>query len=326
MTIVVTGAAGFIGSKLVEGLNRIGIDDIVAVDNLAHADKFRNLVRYEIADYLDQAELASALEGLSGVVEAVFHQGACSDTMESDGRYMMENNYRYSARLLEWCQEEQVPFIYASSASVYGAGPDFSEERRCERPLNVYGYSKFLFDQYVRRMLPEATAQVAGLRYFNVYGPNEQHKGRMASVAFHAFNQFAAEGRVKLFVGSAGYGNGEQRRDFVHVEDVVAVNLWLLSSGTPGIFNCGTGRAQTFNDVAAAVINTVRGTRASAAELAAQGLIEYIPFPAALEGKYQSYTQADLAQLRAAGYDGRFMSVEEGVAAYVRELKQAEGK
>ena len=326
MTIVVTGAAGFIGSKLVEGLNRIGIDDIVAVDNLAHADKFRNLVRYEIADYLDQAELASSLEGLSGAVEAVFHQGACSDTMESDGRYMMENNYRYSARLLEWCQEEQVPFIYASSASVYGAGPDFCEERRCERPLNVYGYSKFLFDQYVRRMLPEATAQVAGLRYFNVYGPNEQHKGRMASVAFHAFNQFAAEGRVKLFVGSAGYGNGEQRRDFVHVEDVVAVNLWLLSSGASGIFNCGTGRAQTFNDVAAAVINTVRGTRASAAELAAQGLIEYIPFPAALEGKYQSYTQADLEQLRAAGYDGRFMSVEEGVAAYVRELKQADGK
>jgi len=320
MTFVVTGAAGFIGAKLVEGLNRIGVDDIVAVDNLAHADKFRNLVRYEIADYLDQAELASALEGLSGAVEAVFHQGACSDTMESDGRYMMENNYRYSARLLEWCQEEQVPFIYASSASVYGAGPEFSEERRCERPLNVYGYSKFLFDQYVRRMLPEATAQVAGLRYFNVYGPNEQHKGRMASVAFHAFNQFAAEGRVKLFVGSAGYGNGEQRRDFVHVEDVVAVNLWLLRSGTSGIFNCGTGRAQTFNDVAAAVINTVRGTRASAAELAAQGLIEYIPFPAALEGKYQSYTQADLAQLRAAGYDGRFMSVEEGVAAYVREL------
>ena len=323
MTILVTGAAGFIGSRLVEGLNRIGIDDIVAVDNLAHADKFRNLVRCEIADYVDQAELPSALESLSGAIEAVFHQGACSDTMESDGRYMMENNYRYSARLLEWCQEEQVPFIYASSASVYGAGPEFSEERRCERPLNVYGYSKFLFDQYVRRMLPEATAQVAGLRYFNVYGPNEQHKGRMASVAFHAFNQFAAEGRVKLFVGSAGYGNGEQLRDFVHVEDVVAVNLWLLSSGTSGIFNCGTGRAQTFNDVAAAVINTVRGTRASADDLAAQGLIEYIPFPAALEGKYQSYTQADLAQLRAAGYDGRFMSVEEGVAAYVRDLMRS---
>jgi ADP-L-glycero-D-manno-heptose 6-epimerase len=326
MTIVVTGAAGFIGSRLVEGLNRIGVDDIVAVDNLAHADKFRNLVRCEIADYLDQAELPSALEGLSGAVEAVFHQGACSDTMESDGRYMMENNYRYSARLLEWCQEEEVPFIYASSASVYGAGPQFTEERRCERPLNVYGYSKFLFDQYVRRRLPEATAQVAGLRYFNVYGPNEQHKGRMASVAFHAFNQFAGEGRVKLFVGSAGYGNGEQRRDFVHVDDAVAVNLWLLSSGASGIFNCGTGRAQTFNDVAAAVINTVRGTHASAAELAAQGLVEYIPFPAALEGKYQSYTQADLAQLRAAGYDGRFMSVEEGVAAYVRELMQAGGK
>jgi ADP-L-glycero-D-manno-heptose 6-epimerase len=323
MTYIVTGAAGFIGSRLVEGLNRSGITDILAVDNLAHADKYRNLVRSEIAGYIDQAELPAELEHLSGSVDAVLHQGACSDTMESDGRYMMENNYRYSVRLLQWCQEEEVPMIYASSAAVYGAGPQFSEERRFEQPLNVYGYSKFLFDQYVRRMLDESTAQVVGLRYFNVYGPNEAHKGRMASVAFHAFNQFRAEGRVKLFVGGDGYADGEQRRDFIHVDDAVAVNLWMLErQEVSGIFNCGTGRAQTFNDVAAAVINTINGTQASVRELADAKLIQYIPFPPQLQGKYQSFTQADLARLRAAGLKGDFMPVEEGVAAYVKDLMQ----
>jgi ADP-L-glycero-D-manno-heptose 6-epimerase len=321
MRYVVTGAAGFIGSRLIEGLNRSGITEVIAVDSLAQADKFRNLARCEIADYIDHHELISVLERLSGEVEAVFHQGACSDTMETDGRYMMENNYRYSMRLLEWCQEEEVPLIYASSAAVYGCGPEFREERGCEKPLNVYGYSKFLFDQSVRRILPATDSQVVGLRYFNVYGPNEAHKGRMASVAFHAFNQFQAEGRVKLFVGSAGYGDGEQRRDFVHVDDTVAVNLWMLEHrGVSGIFNCGTGRAQTFNEVAAAVINTVRGTRASPQELAEERLIQYVPFPPQLQGKYQSYTQADLSRLRAAGLPGEFMSVQQGVAAYVKEL------
>jgi ADP-L-glycero-D-manno-heptose 6-epimerase len=237
---------------------------------------------------------------------------------------MMENNYRYSVRLLEWCQEEQVPLLYASSAAVYGAGPDFREERRCEKPLNVYGYSKFLFDQYVRRILRDAEAQVVGLRYFNVYGPNESHKGRMASVAFHAYNQFQAEGKVKLFVGSGGYGDGEQRRDFVHVDDTVAVNLWMLEHPeVSGLFNCGTGRAQTFNEVAAAVVNTVRGTLASPQELVEEKLIQYVPFPAQLQGKYQSYTQADLSRLRAAGLPGDFMSVQDGVASYVKELMRA---
>jgi ADP-L-glycero-D-manno-heptose 6-epimerase len=317
MAIVVTGAAGFIGSRLVEGLNRNGATDIVAVDSLDDADKFRNLVKCEIADYLDASELFAALDDLD--VEAVFHQGANSNTMATDGRQMMENNYRYSVRLLEWCQDAEVPLIYASSAAVYGAGPQFKEERRFEKPLNVYGYSKFLFDQYVRRQ--DLGAQVVGLRYFNVYGPNEAHKGRMASVAFHAFNQFRSEGRVKLFVGSAGYPDGGQRRDFIHVDDVVAVNLWMLENpDVSGIFNCGTGRAQTFNDVAAAVINTLRGTSASASELAAAGLIEYVPFPPQLQGKYQSYTEADLARLRAAGLHGEFLTVEEGVSAYVREL------
>jgi ADP-L-glycero-D-manno-heptose 6-epimerase len=316
---VVTGAAGFIGSRLVAALNRRGITEVIAVDNLEHADKFRNLARCEIADYLDQGELFDALGELD--VEAVFHQGANSNTMATDGREMMENNYGYSKRLLAWCQEEEVPFIYASSAAVYGAGREFKEERRCEQPLNVYGYSKFLFDQHVRRILSNSSAQVAGLRYFNVYGPNEAHKGRMASVAFHAFNQLRAEGKVKLFVGGDGYADGAQQRDFVHVDDCVAVNLWLLERRhVSGIFNCGSGRAQTFNDVAATVINTVRGTRATAQALAQEGLIQYVPFPPQLVGKYQSYTQGDLARLRAAGYAGKFMSVEEGVASYVKDL------
>ena len=317
---VVTGAAGFIGSRLVAGLNRRGVREIIAVDNLAQSGKFTNLVNCEIADYIDQAAFFSALEKLEGNVEAVFHQGACSDTMESDGRFMMENNYEYSRRLLDWCQDEEVPFIYASSASVYGAGPDFREDRKCEKPLNIYGYSKFLFDQYVRSL--DRSSQVAGLRYFNVYGPNEGHKGRMASVALHAYEQLHAEGRVKLFVGSGGYGDGEQRRDFVYVDDVVAVNLWLLERrGVSGIFNCGTGRAQSFNRLAVAVINAVHGTNSTLHDIVAKQLIEYIPFPAALQGKYQSFTEADMSRLRAAGYPGEFMNVEQGVAAYVKELQ-----
>jgi ADP-L-glycero-D-manno-heptose 6-epimerase len=322
MYCIVTGAAGFIGSKLVEGLNRRGVMDVIAVDHLAHADKFRNLAGAEIADYLDQDEFIGNLERFEGAVEAVFHQGACSDTMETDGRYMLDNNYAYSKRLLEWCQDEGVPFIYASSAAVYGAGPEFREERRYEKPLNVYGYSKFLFDGYVRRILATQNAQVAGLRYFNVYGPNEQHKGRMASVAYHAYYQFLGAGKVKLFVGSGGYGNGEQRRDFVFVEDVVDVNLWLLERGdVSGVFNCGTGRAQTFNELAAAVINAVQATRLPVSDVVQKGLIEYIPFPAGLAEKYQSFTQADLTRLRAAGYAGDFRAVEQGVADYVAELQ-----
>jgi ADP-L-glycero-D-manno-heptose 6-epimerase len=319
---IVTGAAGFIGSRLVEGLNRRGIREIIAVDNLTQGEKFRNLAGCEIADYVDQADFLARIDQWEGAVEAVLHQGACSDTMESDGRYMMENNYAYSRRLLEWCQEEEIPLIYASSASVYGAGPDYREERSCERPLNVYAYSKFLLDQVVRGMLRGSRAQVVGLRYFNVYGPNEAHKGRMASVAYHAHKQLLAEGRVKLFVGSQGYRDGEQRRDFVHVDDCVAVNLWFLERrSVSGIFNCGTGRAQTFNRLAMAVINAVNGTQLTLHDAVAKGLIEYVPFPPQLEGKYQSFTEADLTKLRAAGYPGEFMDVEKGVAAYVKQLQ-----
>ncbi len=330
MYTIVTGAAGFIGSRLVAALNRAGIEDIIAVDNLERADKFRNLVGCEIADYVDKREFLLRLEAdqFEGVVDVVLHQGACSDTMEADGRYMMENNYRYSRTLFDWCQEEEIPFLYASSASVYGGGRTFREERGCESPLNIYGYSKFLFDQYVRARLDARSAQVAGLRYFNVYGPNEAHKGRMASVAYHAFNQFLAEGKVKLFVGSDGFGNGEQRRDFVHVDDVVALNLWLLEHPeVSGLFNCGTGRAQTFNDVAKAVVNGVRSVRGAPAlgldQMVAQGLVEYIPFPQQLVGRYQSYTEADLSRLREAGYAEEFRTVEQGVGAYVEHLLAA---
>jgi ADP-L-glycero-D-manno-heptose 6-epimerase len=234
---------------------------------------------------------------------------------------MMENNYEYSRRLLDWCQEEEIPLIYASSAAVYGVGPKYREERDCERPLNIYGYSKFLFDQVVRSRLAHKTAQIVGLRYFNVYGPNEWHKGRMASVALHAFQQLHAEGKVKLFAGSDGYRDGEQRRDFIYVDDAVAVNLWFLERrGVSGIYNCGTGRAQTFNRLAVAVINAVHGTQATLHDVVAKGLIEYVPFPPELAGKYQSFTEADLTRLREAGYPGEFMTVEQGVAAYVKEL------
>jgi len=331
MYTIVTGAAGFIGANLVKALNARGVSDIIAVDNLEQGDKFRNLVDCEIADYLDKQEFIEVLAAgeLDGAVEAVLHQGACSDTMEHDGRYMMDNNYRYSLELLDFCLDHEVPFLYASSASVYGGGRVFRESREHEAPLNVYGYSKFLFDQAVRRRLAQAdfSAQVAGFRYFNVYGPREGHKGRMASVAFHFFDQYRAEGKVKLFEGCDGYGNGEQRRDFIHVDDVVKVNLHFLDSGASGIYNVGTGRAQTFNDVAAATVNACRAAAGEAslplAELRNRGMIEYIAFPEALKGKYQSFTEADVSLLREAGYDQAFATVEEGVARYVQDrLKQ----
>ena len=330
MTYIVTGAAGFIGSNLVKALNERGITDIVAVDNLTKADKFRNLVDCEIAEYVDKNDFLEVVESgeLGGGIDAIFHEGACSDTMETDGRYMMENNYRYSLSLLEWCQEEAAPFLYASSASVYGSGTVFKEERECEAPLNVYGYSKFLFDQAVRPQLAAASAQIAGFRYFNVYGPRENHKGRMASVAYHFFNQYRDSGKIKLFEGNDGYANGEQRRDFVSVEDVVKVNLFFLDNpDKSGIFNLGTGRSQTFNEVAVASLNACRALESKDAlsldALKAQGLIEYIAFPAALQGKYQSYTQADLALLRKIGYAAEFLTVEQGVSRYIPWLAGA---
>jgi len=333
MKIVVTGAAGFIGSNLVKGLNDRGIDDIIAVDDLTKGDKFRNLADLKIADYIDADDFYDLFaEGAFGPVEAVFHEGACSDTMESDGKYMMDNNYTLSCELFHACQEQGTRLLYASSAATYGGSDTFSESPEFERPLNVYGYSKLLFDQRMRRELgprfENAATQVAGFRYFNVYGPREQHKGRMASVAFHQFNQFQTEGKVKLFGDYGGYQAGGQMRDFVFIDDVVAVNLWFLDHPEKsGIFNLGTGRAQPFNDVALAVVNTLRqGQNAAGLSLedaVRGGLIDYITFPPALVGKYQSYTQADLRALRAAGCQHAFADVQTGVAAYMQWLGSA---
>jgi ADP-L-glycero-D-manno-heptose 6-epimerase len=330
---VVTGAAGFIGSNLVRALNDRGITKVLAVDNLARGDKFVNLIGCDIADYLDKRDFLERLAAgeFEGAFDAVLHQGACSDTMEADGRYMMENNYRYSLALLDFCLEEEVPFLYASSAAVYGAGRVFKESPEHEAPLNVYGYSKYLFDQIVRRRLPDSSSPVAGFRYFNVYGPNEGHKGRMASVAWHFFQQYRAHGKVKPFEGSGGYADGEQLRDFISVEDVIKVNMHFLERPRlSGIFNVGTGRAQSFNDVAEAVINACRGAAGQPvlprAELKTQGAIEYIAFPETLKGKYQSYTEADVDALRDAGYGAPFLAVEEGVGRYVGELIRREGQ
>ena len=322
MRVVVTGAAGMIGANLVRGLNALGIDDVIAVDDLTDGGKYANLVGAGLSDYFDRRDFYGRFErGELGHIDCVFHEGACSDTMEHDGRLMLDLNYRASKTLLDACQAQGTRLLYASSAATYGGSSTFREEPAFERPLNVYGWSKLLFDNVVRRMLPAAKAQVAGFRYFNVYGPHEQHKGRMASVAFHHFEQFRSSGRVRLFGEYGGYGPGEQSRDFVFVDDVVAVNLWFLAHPeASGVFNVGSGRAQPFNDVAAAVVNAMRAGAGEAplplAEIVRAGWIEYIEFPAALVGKYQCFTEADLSRLRGAGCEHAFADVATGVGRY----------
>ncbi|THB67622.1 MAG: ADP-glyceromanno-heptose 6-epimerase [Gammaproteobacteria bacterium] len=313
--IIVTGGAGFIGSNIVKSLNEKGYSDILVVDNLSNGKKFRNIADCEIADYIDKddfLEMVISEKGLPDRIEAIFHQGACSTTTEWDGRYMMKNNFEYSKIVLHFAIKRGIPFIYASSAATYGGSRAFQEGSQFEKPLNVYGYSKLLFDQYVRRILPKTRSLVVGLRYFNVYGPREQHKGSMASVAYHLNNQLLESGKVKLFAGSDGYNDGEQRRDFIYVGDVVKTNLWLFENQPKsGIFNLGTGRSQTFNDVANAVINWHQ-----------KGEIEYIPFPEHLKGSYQSYTQAEMASLENAGYKEPFLDVETGVSLYLDWLSR----
>ncbi len=324
--IVVTGGAGFIGSNLVQALNEQGKSDILVVDNLTNAEKVVNLRGLDIADYMDKDEFYSAITEGPGPdsIEAILHQGACSDTMATDARYVMHNNFTYSKALYHFCRENSAQFIYASSASVYGAGSVFRESPEYESTLNAYAYSKLLFDNYVRRQ-PDPEMQCVGLRYFNVYGPREQHKERMASVAWHFRNQYQSTGKVKLFSATGGYSDGEQRRDFVSVEDVVAVNLFLLDNrAISGIFNVGTGCSHSFNEVAICVINSLRSiggeNTVSLSDAVNAGLIEYTPMPDALNGKYQSFTEADIELLRSCGYKADFLTVSRGVARYMEIL------
>lgn len=307
--IVITGGAGFIGSNLINSLNRQGIDDILVVDDLLDGTKFVNLADQRITDYMDKdVFLKKVTEGIfNEKVTALIHLGACSSTTEWDGEFVMRNNYEYSKSMLRYCQQNGIQFIYASSASVYGTGETFVEDLKYEKPINMYAYSKFLFDQYVRRRFDSFDSQVVGLRYFNVYGPREQHKGTMSSVAFHFNNQIKTDGICRLFTGIEGYENGGQLRDFVYVGDAVDVKLWFLDNpDISGIYNLGTGNAQSFNDVAQAVV-----------DWHGKGEIEYIPFPDHLKGRYQSYTQADISQLRDKGYNKPFRTVQQGVKEYL---------
>ena len=328
MSIIVTGAAGFIGSNLVKALNLRGERDIIAVDDLTDGDKFRNLADCDIAHYFDKRDFVQRFADRQlGDVRAVLHQGACSSTVEHDGRLMMDNNYRYSCDLLQACQDQSVPLVYASSAAVYGSGTDFREVRECERALNVYGWSKSLFDQRVRQLLPRARSQIVGLRYFNVYGPREQHKGRMASMVWHCVNQYRERGFVELFGEYGNYPAGGHLRDFVSVQDVVKVNLhWLDHPHTGGIFNVGTGRARSFNDLALATINSLRAAEDRPPLILEtallEGVLRYCEFPDSLKGKYQVYTCADLTQLREAGYREPMLTLEEGVQRYIGTINQ----
>ena len=312
--IVVTGSNGFIGSNLIKGLNNLGHTDIISIDDHSNPALKENITHCEISDYLEIQEFFDQVKTRrfdNQNIEAIFHQGACSNTMEWDSEYLYKNNLLYSKELLKLANRIKIPFIYASSASVYGDGSEFEESIENENPINLYAYSKFKFDQIVRQELKKNETQIVGLRYFNVYGPQEQHKGNMASVAYHLHNQLKDNNKIKLFEGSHGYGNGEQRRDFIYVDDVVKVNLWFLKNKKiSGIFNLGTGRSQTFNDVANAVIDWNK-----------KGTIEYIEFPEKLRDAYQSFTQADITKLRKVGYEEEFLSVQEGVFRYLDSLE-----
>lgn len=308
--IIVTGGAGFIGSNLVKALNREGRDDILIVDDLKDGQNYKNLRGLKFFDYRHKDDFLQNIEDddFDGTdVDAIFHEGACSDTMEYDVNYMMSVNYEYSKAMLHYSLEHRIPFLYASSASAYGLGTNgFCEGDECEDALNPYAFSKLAFDRYVRQILPEARSQVVGLRYFNVYGPQEQHKGKMASIFYQLYNQIEETGEARLFSGYGAYGPGEQRRDFIYVKDVVKVNLWFWrEKGHSGIYNCGTGEAHTYNEAAQAVIDAL-----------GKGVIEYRAFPEVLKGKYQSFTEADPHLLLEAGYDEGFTEMREAVKEY----------
>ncbi|MBF0182892.1 MAG: ADP-glyceromanno-heptose 6-epimerase [Magnetococcales bacterium] len=307
---IVTGGAGFIGSNIVAGLNQEGHNHILVVDNLHKGDKFLNLRDLNIADFMDKNEFRERVRHgyfQDKAIKAIFHQGACSDTMEYDGRYMMDNNFTYSKEVLQLALDKGVPLIYASSAAVYGASTTFVEDPQNEKPLNVYGYSKLLFDRHVEQLRPQIHSTVVGLRYFNVYGPREQHKGRMASMVYQLYQQLRSSGVAQLFAGSGGYGDGEQRRDFISVADVVRINLSLArKNNLQAVCNVGTGLSRSFNDIARHLCH-----------LLGQGSIHYKAMPEGLAKKYQNFTEADVSRLRSLGFAEPFTTLEEGITSFV---------
>ncbi len=313
--IIVTGGAGFIGANVVRGLNARGIDDIVVVDRLRDGAKWRNLLGLRVEDVVDKDDFRlDVREGaLAADIDAVIHLGACSSTTETDADYLLDNNYRYTRELCEWCLEEGIRFVYASSAATYGDGAlGYSDEDKatpCLSPLNMYGLSKHLFDLWALRR--GHLDRIVGLKFFNVYGPHEDHKGDMRSVVHKAHGQVLADDRVRLFKSyRPEYPDGVQVRDFLDVRDAVDVVLWLLDRpAVNGLFNCGTGEARSWNDLAAAVFAT----------LGREPRLDYIEMPDHLRGKYKYHTQADLAKLRRAGYDRPFTRLEDGIRDYVRD-------
>ena len=316
--IIVTGGAGFIGSNIVKKLNERGIDDILVVDDLTDGRKCRNLQSLQFADYMDYEDFADLMADGSfdcGPVDVIFHEGACSDTMNYDGRYMMKNNYEGSKDILHYCLERRIPLLYASSASTYGSGKNgFREVSDCEEALNPYAFSKLQFDRYVRRVLPYAQSQVAGFRYFNVFGPQENHKDRMASLIFQKYHELKEKGKINLFEGTAGYENGGQIRDFIYVNDVVKVLFYFWEHPELSGIYCGTGTGHTFNEFVKGIIDYC-GT----------GSIEYVPFPEILKGKYQSFTTADTTKLTDAGYDKGFTPLVDAVKEYCELLDKHDG-
>ena len=313
--IIVTGGAGFIGSNIVRALNERGRTDIFIVDDLGDGDKYKNLIGLRFIDYQHKDDFLKLMAGsaFGSNVEAVFHEGACSDTMVYDVNFMMKTNYDYSKEILRFCIRKQIPLIYASSASVYGTGKKgFREDESCEQPINPYAFSKLMFDRYVRQFLSAAKSKIIGLRYFNVFGPQESHKGKMASIFHQIYRRMKLGGGPRLFKGTDGYGDGEQKRDFIYVKDVAKINLWCLDNDVAsGIYNCGTGHAHTFNAVAKAMIESMHSKMRTT----------YCDFPDELRGKYQSFTEADMKKLTAAGYKGGFTNFVIAVEEYCRFLE-----
>ena len=311
--IVITGGAGFIGSNLASNLDKDF--ELLIVDELdKQTSKFRNISDIKYLDCIDKVAFLNLLinddKKYSDDIQMIFHLGACSKTTEKDRNYVMETNFEYSKKLLHFCANNDIPLVYASSASVYGDGKVFKEDPHNESSMNYYAESKLLFDNYYRDHITKIKSQVSGLRYFNVYGPREGHKDGMFSVMYSFYNQLEKYNQIKLFKGSHGYDDGEQRRDFIHVEDTVKVKIWLMQNKVSGIFNVGTGKSRSFNDVAKNMISVLE-----------KGHLEYIDFPDGLKEQYQAYTQADMSNLINSGYEDDFLSLEEGVDKYVRWLE-----